>query len=90
MGSNINQGLGPKSKQQETLTVSIGTEEYEGAQALAVVGGHNFTRLNYGLSNHSNKLEHQHGRPKKALWQINRDQRERPQSWAARVYDFVD
>ena len=38
MGSNIDQGLGPKLERQVTLTVSIGREEYEGAQALAVVG----------------------------------------------------
>ena len=58
MGSNIDQGFGPKPERQETLTVSIGTEEYEGAQALTVVGGHNFTRLNYGLSNHSVMLDY--------------------------------
>ena len=39
MGSNIDQGLGPKLEWQVTLAVSIGREEYEGgAQALAVVG----------------------------------------------------
>ena len=38
MGSNIDQGLGPKPERQETLNVSIEREEYEGAQDLAVAG----------------------------------------------------
>ena len=38
MGFNIDQGLGPNPERQETLAFSIGREEYEGAQALAVIG----------------------------------------------------
>ena len=76
MGSNLDHGLGLKPERQESLTVSIGREEYEGGKSSGSVWGHNFTGLNYNLSNHSKRLEPQPGRPKKTLWQINRNQRE--------------
>ena len=90
MGSNIDQGLGPKLERQVTLTVSIGREEYEGggAKALAVFGPQFYTtkfNLPTTLRDLNPKLDNQ-----RKPYGKSTATRELPQSWTARVYDFLD